>query len=789
MKFTLSWLKEFLDTTASVEEISETLTAIGLEVESVENRGEALKSFTVAEILAAEKHPDADKLQVCTVRTHDGERQIVCGAPNARAGIKVALADIGVTIPRDGFTIKKAQIRGVESSGMLCSADELGLGEDSAGIIELPEEATVGDSIVKDLGLDDVLFDIAITPNRGDCLGVYGIARDLAAAGLGRLKVDNIEPVAGTGPAGRKIQLKTDDCKMFVGRLIKGVKNEESPTWLKRRLESVGLRPISALVDITNYMTMAYGRPLHVYDADKLHGDIIVRDSVDGEAIEGLNDKSYTLPAGLCVIADEQEALGLGGVVGGVPSGVTEATKNVFLEAAWFEPVAIARTGRALSVDSDARYRFERTVDPEFVIPGAELATRMIISLCGGEASELEIAGSAPDLTRSIAFDPHYVAELGGITVSDEEASDALEALGCTIEMQGDAWQVTTPGFRPDIEGRADLVEEILRLRSYDAIPEVPLPEGRGAAHGSGEYDRALAVKRALAVRGLQECYHFAFNARAEAELFTDDADALIPIINPISTDLDTMRPRLLAGLLGALRRNDDRGIEQIALCEVGVVFDGMDANSQPLHAACVRVGTGAQHWSAKPHSWDVYDIKADLEAALAATGFSGKAQVSAGAAPWYHPGKSGQVKLGKQVLGQFGALHPAVLRVLDIEQEVLAFELNLDAVPKARQKATRKALRLSDFQESKRDFAFVIDASVEAEALLGAVRGAEKQLLRDVTLFDVYAGKGVPEGKKSLAVSVTLQADNRTLSEEDLKRVSDAIITAAQTKCGAELR
>lgn len=788
MKFTYSWLREFLDTDATPQAVAQKLTAIGLEVDALENPGERLAAFTVAEIQEAVPHPDADKLRVCQVRTHSGLRQIVCGAPNARAGIKVVLADIGVTIPRDGFQIKQAKIRGVESNGMLCSADELGLGKDSAGIIELPDAAQVGDSAVQALGLDDVLYDINITPNRGDCLGVYGIARDLAAAGIGTLKPLNTEPVPGKGAAGHGIRLQTPDCPLFVGRLIRGVTNAESPPWLKKRLESVGLRPISALVDITNYMTMAYGRPLHVFDAEKLTGDIIVRASAEGEALEALNDKAYTLPAGLCVVADEQAALGLGGVVGGTFSGVTLQTRHVFVESAWFEPDAIARAGRALQIDSDARYRFERQVDAAFTQPGAEIATRMILALCGGEPSELVVAGSAPAVSREILFAPQHVETLGGLPVTDEEASDILSALGCTVEMGFDGWQVGTPSWRPDIEGAADLTEEILRIKGYDAIAETPLPALQGVVEERSAYAQARAVRRSLAMQGLKECCHFAFISQAMAAQCGHGVPA-ISVINPISAELDTMRPSLLPGLLQALAKGGDRGVLDNALYEVGVVFSGIRPEEQRMHAAGVRLGGAPKHWSGKPRPWDSYDARADLDAALKAAGFSGRPQVVSGAAPWYHPGKSGSLMLGKTVLGYFGVVHPSVQRFFGLEQEVAVFECMLDAVPAARRKADRGALKLLDYQPSIRDFAFVVDRDVAAEDLLGAVRGCDKQLIRDVTLFDAYAGKGVPEGKKSLAISVTLQAEDRTLTESDITRVAGSIVLAAEKKCGAQLR
>ncbi len=876
MKFTLSWLKEHLITNATPAEIADRLTALGLEVESVESHGEALAAFTVAEILEANPHPDADRLRVCTVRTREGERTIVCGAPNARAGIKVALADIGAIIPNGGFTIKKSRIRGVESCGMLCSAKELGLGDDHAGIIELPENAEVGESIVKALGLDDVLFDVAITPDRGDCLGVYGIARDLAASGMGELRLlapmlaDNSSPLEGEPksesqdvdfgggaknpddvpptiqhqpsaslhplpriapacgvlcktikkhPAGgcfkggavpeRNIRLETPDCPIFAGRLIRGVKNTESPDWLKRKLKSVGLRPISALVDITNYMTMTYGRPLHVYDADRLTGDIIVRSSREGEAVDGLNDKHYDLPDGLCVIADEAGVLGLGGVLGGEPSGCTETTTNVFLESAWFEPDAVARTGRALFIDSDARYRFERTVDPQFVIPGAEIATKLILELCGGAASELVVAGSSPDTTHVIDFDPQEVALLGGVEIDADEARTILEWLGFRVEecspLVGDAgrgekipqaltpalsqrereeWRVTSPSWRPDMERPADLVEEVLRIRGYDAIPSTPLPAGRDARIGEDKPLRML--RRTLAGRGLSECYHFAFISRPQAERFTNGEP--VGILNPIHAEMNTLRPNLLPGLLAACKRNGDRGMEHLALFEAGVVFHGRTPGEQPLMVAGIRTGHAGLHWEGKPRTWDVFDVKADLRAALEALGLSAGPQVSDSAPDWYHPGKSGSLTLGpKKILGHFGELHPAILRVFDIGSPVMAFEVYPAAIPAAKRREAT-ALQLSDYQAAGRDFAFVVDAALPAGDLLAAIRGADRQLIRDVVLFDLYAGKGIPEGRKSLAFSVTLQADDRTLTEEEITAVCARIHDAAK-KHGAELR
>lgn len=786
MKFTLSWLKDFLDTNATVAEISAKLTALGLEVESVEDKAETLKAFTVAEILAAEKHPDADRLRVCQVLTHAGERQIVCGAPNARAGIKVILADIGVMIPNGNFVIKKSKIRGVESNGMLCSANELGLGENSDGIVELPATARVGESIVSVLGLDDPLFDIAITPNRGDCLGIYGVARDLAAAGIGTLKPYDAKSVKGSCKAGRGIQLTTDDCKMFVGRLISGVNNGASPEWLQKKLKAVGLRPISTLVDITNYMTIAFGRPLHVYDADKLNGDIIVRHSKGGESLKALNDKTYTLIPDLCVIADEKNTLGLGGVVGGTESGCTEATKNVFLEAAWFEPSAIAKTGRALQIDSDARYRFERTVDPEFVVPGAEISTQMILDLCGGQASELMVAGSPPKLNRIISFSPDSVAHIGGVKQDEATTQTILEHLGFTIEKKN-GWNVLPPTWRPEMAHEADLVEEVLRVRGYDAIPNTPLPHTAAPLHDDAAM-KERSLRRLLAARGLAECHHFAFVPREHAEKFSG-GQTLITVANPINAEMDTMRPSLLPALLSAAKRNMDRGIYSLSLFELGSTFFGLTPEAQPTYAAGIRTGHAPQSWEGKARSLDPFDAKADLYAALETMGVDGEKLKLSAAAEWYHPGKSASLGFApNKSVAQFGAIHPAILRLFGIEQEIVAFEINLSALPEKKKKAP-EAIKLSDFQSSVRDFAFIVDTNVAAGELLSAIKKAEQGLIREVTLFDVYQGKGIPEDKKSLAISVTLQADDRTLSEADLSQASEKIIKTAKEQFKAELR
>ncbi len=782
MKFTLSWLKEFLDTDASVEQIADSLTAIGLEIEDVSETGAGLKSFTVAHILAAEKHPNADKLQVCKVATHTGERQIVCGAPNARAGIKVILADIGDVIPTNGMKIKPSKIRDVESAGMLCSARELGLGEDHAGIMELPEAATIGDKVVNVLGLNDTLFDIAITPNRGDCLGVYGVARDLAAAGLGTLKGYDVPADATQEPA-LALTLDTKDCQHFVAYKITDVNNAESPDWLKQRLTSIGLRPISALVDITNYFTMTYGRPLHVYDADKLDGGITVRAARKGEKLDALNDKSYDLPEGICVIADDASALGIGGIVGGVPSGCTETTTNVILEAAWFDPIAIANAGRALQIDSDARYRFERSVDPEGTAPYATMAAQMIVELCGGAIVGMSEAGAAPNLSRTIAYSPDYTEQRSGLAVEEAQQRDILEKLGCVIDA---GWNITTPNWRPDIEGKADIVEEVIRIVGYDAIPDAPLPYAVPALQALSAEDK---LRPQLAARGLDEVTHFAFTSEAHAKAFQGDAK-LVTVANPISIDLNTMRPHLYADLLPAVARNQARDHKNLALYEIGSVFYGLTPDVQPLRAAAIRAGETPLHWHHKPRAFDVFDAKADLFAMLEALGVStASLMISRDVPDYYHPGKSARVSLGpKNTLGYFGELHPAILRTFDVDAPVVASECWLNAVPNKQKATQRKSLQVNEFQASRRDFAFIANEDVSAGELEAVIAKADKQLIQDVALFDVYAGKHMEEGKKSLAYAVTIRAKDRTLSEDDITKTSDAIIAAAAKK-GATLR
>ncbi len=797
MKFTLSWLKEHLDTDATLDQISETLTAIGLEVEEIVDSAAALSAFTVAEILEAKPHPDADKLQICRVQSDREELQIVCGAPNARAGIKVALAKVGAIIPNGEFKIKQSKIRGIESCGMLCSSRELNLGDDHAGIMELPAEAEIGTPITQALGLDDPLIEIAITPNRGDCLGVYGIARDLAAAGLGTLKPLN-ELSSPTQNDDIKIEIQTNQCQQFIGILIKGVKNAPSPDWLQTKLKAIGARPISTLVDITNYFTFTYGRPLHVYDADKLNGGIIVREATQGESFDALNDKSYTLKGGECVIADSAGVLGLGGIVGGVPSSVTESTQNVLLECAWFEPEAIADAGRKHDVITDARYRFERTVDKGFVQQGAKMAAQMIVDLCGGAPVSMQMTGDLDTKREAISVNASALNQLAGIELGTKEQQAILEKLGFEIRSedssasaQNDSFLATPPSYRPDVTLSADIAEEVLRIYGYNKVQAVSLPKTPrvSAALLSPKQQRERLARRTLAARGLEECHHWAFMSDEKAQLFGDINNDL-RLKNPISADLNLMRPSLLPHLIDAAKNNTARGHDTLRLFEVGPAFTGITPKDQTTVAASLRAGEHiAKQWQASVQKVDWTHAKADAIALLSACGVDAtKVQITRDVPDYYHPGRSGAIKLGpKNTLAYFGELHPFTLQAMDANGPMSACEVFLDAIPIPKAKAPQ-SLKRSDFQAASRDFAFLANKSLEADALLRAVRGADKNLIQSVRLFDLYSGKGLGEDEKSLAIKVTLQAADRTLKEDEIDAVSKQVIASAE-KIGARLR
>ena len=800
MKFTLSWLKEHLDTDATPEEIGARLTSIGLEVESITDPGAGLKDFIVGEVITAEKHPNADKLRLCSVSDGKDTLQIVCGAPNARAGIKVVLARPGTVIPAPGDALKVGKIRDGESRGMRCSARDLLLGEDHDGIIELKASAKAGAPVVAALveaGLlaDDPLFDVSITPNRGDAASVFGIARDLAASGLGTLKTDKVQPVAGKFPSPKKIMLdftqeNKDACPIFAGRLIKGVKNGPAPQWVQDRLKSVGMKSISALVDATNLIAQDRGRPLHVFDADKLSGNLHARMAQDHEQVLALDEKTYVLDTETIVIADDSYARAIAGIMGGLDTGSFEDTKNVFIESAWFDPARIARSGRKQGIISDARYRFERGVDPQFVLPGLELCTQLILEWCGGEASDVVIAGALPPPHKPIAFDPALVQSFGGIVVPREKIISILQDLGFVVEDHG-TLQVVPPSWRHDVDGPADLVEEVVRIYGLTDVPSVPMPRGNAVAAPvlSKSQRRTRTARRAIATRGFNECVTFSFVARDQAALFGGGDDAR-QLSNPIASDLDALRPSILPSLLAAASRNAARGFANLQLFEIGAAFDSGMPEAQKTVAAAIRTGHAERHWQKGEDAAGLFTVKADLLAALEAiTGAPMSAPITQGAPGWYHPGRSGTIAMGPKVIAQFGELHPKVLTAFDLKGPAAGFEIFLDAIPDAKSKGKAKPLFApSPFQATLRDFAFVVDAKLAAGEIVKAVKLADRALIDTVTVFDVYEGKGVQEGKKSVAVAVRIQPKDATLTEAEIEALAQKIVAGA-VKLGASLR
>lgn len=805
MKFTLGWLKEHLETKASLGDIVEKLTAIGLEVEALSDRAEIYAPFRVARIESAEKHPDADRLKVCVVDTGTEKLQVVCGAPNARAGMKGVFAPAGSVVPATGTVLKKGVIRGVESNGMMVSEAEMALSSESDGIIEVADDVALGTPMATLFGLDDPLIEINLTPNRADCAGVRGIARDLAAAGLGTLKPLNESPVTASVPTPVGVALETPAaCPLFVGRLIRGVKNGPSPAWLQRRLKSIGLRPISALVDITNYLTFDLCRPLHVYDVGKLRGDIVVRSAKDGESLAALDGKTYALASGMTAICDGSGVLGLGGIIGGETTGCDENTVDVFLECAWFDPLTIARTGRALGIGSDARYRFERGIDPAFTRTGAEIATRLIQSLCGGEAGEIVVAGQVPAPRPAIAFTPSFTEKMTGVEVPAAEQKKILENLGFSVmEHNATDWMVQPPAWRGDIDGKQDLVEEIIRIYGFDAVPSTPvrLPENAvfGHAPETTRLCRARRARTALTGRGLNECVTWSFMPGALADRFGGqkqgpDVAKALTLANPISAELDRMRPTPLANLILAAGRNRDRGFSDVALFEAGPAFSGIKPDGQSLVAAGIRMGNhGPRHWSGAQASRpvDAFDAKADALATLTACGVpTENLQVSRDAPEWYHPGRSGSLRLGPNILAHFGEIHPELAEDMGVRSALTGFEVFLDRLPEIRRKGTAKpALTLSAFQPVSRDFAFTLDVKTDAESLVKAIRAVDKKLVQSIGIFDVYTGKGVEDGKKSVAVSVTIQPEDRTLTDAEIEALSKKIVESVAAKAGGVLR
>lgn len=806
MKFTLSWLKEHLDTSAPLDKIVETLTKVGLEVEKVEDRAKLLAPFTVASVIEAKQHPNADRLRVCLVDTGSGDPvQVVCGAPNARTGMKSVFSPPGTYIPGKDITLGKGVIRGVESNGMLVSQAELQISDDHDGIIDLPEDAPVGMPYADYAKLGDAVIEIAVTPNRADALGVRGIARDLAAAGLGRLKADPLKPIGGSFPCPVTVTLAFEGedrklCPAFALRLVRGVKNKPSPEWLQARLRTIGLRPINALVDITNFLTYDRNRPLHVFDAAKVKGNLTVRRAKAGEELLALDGKTYRFDDSTVVIADEHGVESIGGIMGGEASGCDEGTVDVLIESALWDPLNIAQSGRKLGINSDARYRFERGVDPDFTLPGLDLATALVLDLCGGEASEATLAGAIPDTGRAIDFPWTEVKRLTGLDLARAEQKVALDELGFHVSGTGDRVKVVPPSWRGDIEGKADLVEEVVRIAGLDRVPSTPLPRIEEAVPKpvlTLLQKRTRTAKRTLAARGLVEAVTWSFISKEEALLFGGGAPELA-LANPIAVDLSDMRPSLLPGLLKAAQRNADRGFPDAALFEIGQVFASDEPEGQTIEAAGLRRGTAGiggagRNWAGAAKPVDAFDAKADAMGLLSALGIAtGGLQIVPGGPAWYHPGRSATLQFGpKNIIGSFGELHPSVLASLDVKGPVVAFAITLDKLPPPKAKPTKVKPRLvlSDFQPVSRDFAFVVDRATPAGDLVKAASGADRTLVTDVSVFDLYEGANIEAGKKSVALAVTLQPTEKTLTDAEIDAVAAKIVAEVAKKTGAALR
>src|SRR5947209_12974518 len=801
MKFTLSWLKDHLDTDEPLQKLADRLTMIGLEVENIEDKAQQLKPFTIARVISAEQHPNADRLRVCMVDTGDGAApvQVVCGAPNARAGLVSVFSAPGTYIPGKNITLGIGTIRGVESRGMLCSAAELQISEDHDGIMELPADAPIGAAYAQWAGLGDPMLEINLTPNRQDCTGVHGIVRDLFAADMGKFKDCAIKPIKGEFPC--PVQVKVEDatlCAGFALRLVRGVKNGASPEWLQKRLTSIGLRPINALVDITNFMTFDRGRPLHVFDAARVHGHLTVRRAKAGESLLALDGRTYALDQTMCVIADEKGVESLAGIMGGEETGCSAATTDVLIESALWNPLNIAQTGRKLGINSDARYRFERGVDPNFVVPGLEMATQMVLDFCGGAPSDITVAGSAHAKDRIIEFPLAEVRRLAGLDVPLPEMKRVLGHLGFFVAGAGEAVKVAIPSWRPDIEGKADIVEEIVRIVGVDKVPATPFPRGEDARKPilTPLQVRNRKAKRALAGRAMVEAVTWSFIGKRQAELF-GGGQAELALANPIAADLSDMRPSLIPGLVTSAQKNADRGFADVALFEVGQIFKGDEPQDQLTAASGVRralakaSGIG-RHWQGNG-AVDAFDVKADALSVLVAAGAPAQAlQVVPGGPSWLHPGRSGTIQIGPQnVLGCFGELHPRALDALDAEGPLMAFEVILERIPEPKAKPTRAkpALELSPFQPVTRDFAFVVERSVKAGDLVRAAQNIDRKLITDVTVFDVYEGKGVEPGKKSIAIAVTLQPRDKTMTDEEIDAVAAKIVAEVSRRTGGVLR
>jgi phenylalanyl-tRNA synthetase beta chain len=801
MKFTFAWLKEHLDTDHSLGEIADKLTMIGLEVERIEDKAKLYAPFIIARVAEARLHPNADRLRVCMVDTGAGDPvQVVCGAPNARAGMKGVFVPPGAYIPGKDITLQVGTIRGVESRGMLVSEFELQLSDNHEGIIELPDDAPVGESFARYAGIDDPVIEINLTPNRPDCTAVHGIARDLAAADMGTFKDPGIKTIKGEFPCPVAVNIAAPElCPAFALRLVRGVKNGPSPDWLQRRLTAIGLRPINALVDITNFITYDRGRPLHVFDAAKVRGNLAVRRAAAGETLTALDGKTYALDDTVCVIADEAGVESLAGIMGGETTGCSEATVDVLIESALWEPKNISQSGRELGINSDARYRFERGVDPTFMLPGLELATKMVVEFCGGTPSQVTVAGGVDAPEQVIDFPLSELKRLAGLAVPLPEMRRVLERLGFFVAGQGERVKIAVPTWRPDVQGKADVVEEVVRMLGVDRVPPTPVDRGEAPRKPvlTPIQTRTRKAKRALAARNLVEAVTWSFVGHREAQLFGGGKPELV-LANPIAAELSDMRPSLIPGLVAAAQKNADRSLPDVGLFEIGQVFRGDAPDDQFTAAAGIRralakpSGIG-RHWQKRDGEVDAFDAKADAFAVLAAAGAPMAAlQVAPGGPAWFHPGRSGTIQIGPQnILGYFGELHPNALEALDAEGPIVAFEVILERIPEQKKKATRAkpALELSRFQPVERDFAFVVERSVKAADIVRAAQLADRKLITGIAVFDVYEGKGIEAGKKSVAIAVTLQPRDKTMTDAEIEALAAKVVAEVGKRTGAVLR
>ena len=790
MKFTLSWLQKYLKTKKNLNDICEKLTMLGIEVSEIIDNQNFFKQFKIAEVTDIQNHPNADRLKLCKVNDGKNNLNIICGAPNVKKGMKAVLAPVGTKMLEEDFIIQKSKIRGVESEGMLCSEKEIGLGADCDGIIHLDQKIKVGSSL-SSLYPSEKIIDVEITPNRSDCLGVYGIARDLAASGEGifiEKKVFNIKSKFKS-----KINIKISKeaksaCPVFYGRYIKNIKNCESPEWLKKKLQAVGLKPISALVDITNYLTIDYNRPLHVFDADKIKGNLEIYLAKGGESLKTLDEKDYKLSKEMVAIKDDKNLLSIAGVIGGASTMCDLNTKNVFLESAFFNPISIAKTGRLLNIETEARYRFERGVDPQSVSIGMEEATKLIMEICGGEASQVIYDGKIPMNKKQIIFDINKIENFVGIKISEKVIQNILNNLGFKIIKNGPKYKLSTPSWRHDIDNEADIIEEIIRIYGYDKIPSRSIYINNKQKIDNRCQIRELNIKRSLAQRGLTETVTWSFMSNKNAKIF--NINNSIEIQNPISSDLDVMRQSIIPNLLDAVRRNIANGEERVCLFEVGPIFNSKYKDEQQIFLSGIRFGKSKKHWLEKERAYDVFDVKSDLETVLRCCKLSSKSYVlSSESSNYFHPGKSGSINFpSKSKAGIFGEIHPDIIQKFQIDSPVYAFELNLNALPQE-SKEIKKMFSNKNFQKVERDFAFIVDKKIESKMIIDLINKAENELISEINIFDLYEGEGISDGKKSIAISVVLQPKERTLKDPEIELICKKIISNVVDSTGAVLR